>query len=84
MGATLPIDEQKQPSFLIWAVADANALPLQRVQIIKGNINNGKTVEKVFDVACAGGTAVDPSTHRCPDNGATVDLENCEPKGDGA
>ena len=33
--------------------------------------------EKVYDVACADGGSVDPDTHRCPDNGATVDLGNC-------
>ena len=28
-------------------------------------------------MACSGGAAVDPATHRCPDNGATVDLGDC-------
>ena len=31
----------------------------------------------MFDVACSDGLAVDPETQRCPDNGATVDIENC-------
>ncbi len=30
--------------------------------------------EKVFDVACSDGLSVDPVTHRCPDNGASVNL----------
>lgn len=84
MGSTLTVDEQKQPSFLVWGVADANAQPLQRLQVIKGRISNGKTSEKVFDVACAGGASIDPISQRCPENGATVNLENCEPMGDGA
>jgi hypothetical protein len=31
----------------------------------------------VFDVACSGNAAVDPATQRCPDNNATVSLEDC-------
>ena len=50
---------------------------LQRLQIIKGWLDAGQTQEAVYDVACAGGAAVDPETHRCPDNGATVDLTDC-------
>ena len=34
--------------------------------------------DKVFDVACSDGGKVDPKTHRCPDNGATVDIKTCE------
>jgi hypothetical protein len=31
----------------------------------------------VYDVACSDGLAVDPTTNRCPDNGARVNLEDC-------
>ena len=31
----------------------------------------------VYDVACSDGLEVDPSTHRCPDNGARVDITDC-------
>jgi hypothetical protein len=66
------------PKFAIWAQADANSAPLQRLQIIKGWINAaGETFEDVIDVACAGGVAVNASTNRCPDNGATVNLSDC-------
>ena len=37
----------------------------------------GEHHEQVYDVACSDGGSVDPSTHRCPDNGATVDLSDC-------
>jgi hypothetical protein len=47
------------------------------VQVIKGRVVSGKAHEQVFDVACAGGAAPDGATHRCPDNGATVDLATC-------
>ena len=66
------------PRFAMWAQADANSAPLQRLQIIKGWIDaSGKTHEDVIDVACAGGIAVNAATKRCPDNGATVDLNDC-------
>ena len=34
-------------------------------------------VKKVFDVVCSDGLEVDPTTHRCPDNGARVNIEDC-------
>ena len=69
---------RKAPQFAIWAQADANSAPLQRLQIIKGWIDAaGETHEDVIDVACADGVAVNPETNRCPDNGATVNLSDC-------
>lgn len=66
------------PQFALWAQADANSAPLQRLQIIKGWIDaTGETFEDVIDVACAGGVAMDSATNRCPDNGATVNLSDC-------
>jgi hypothetical protein len=85
MGADLapPLDikeggSEGAPQFAIWALADANSAPLQRLQIVKGWIDAaGETHEEVIDVACAGGAAVNPATNRCPDNGAAVDLSDC-------
>ncbi|MBT3695641.1 MAG: DUF3604 domain-containing protein, partial [Gammaproteobacteria bacterium] len=84
MGADLTPSDIKlsatvaAPQFAMWAQADANSAPLQRLQIIKGWIDaSGETHEEVIDVACAGGVAVDPATNRCPDNGASVDLGDC-------
>ncbi|MBT4520787.1 MAG: DUF3604 domain-containing protein [Halieaceae bacterium] len=77
MGGDL-VAQEGAPAFLVWAVRDANSAPLQRLQIIKGwHEEDGKTNEKVFDVACSDGLAVDPNTHRCPDNGARVDASSC-------
>ena len=57
--------------------------PLQRIQVVKGWIDaEGATHEAVQDVICAGGLSVDPITHRCPDNGASVDLASCQPLSD--
>lgn len=70
--------EYDTPSFLIMAASDPDAAPLQRLQIIKGWIDaDGNTHEDVIDVACAGGTDVNPETNRCADNGARVDISDC-------
>ena len=66
------------PSFFVWAMRDPDTAPLQRLQIIKGWIEDGEPREMVYDVACSDGGTVDPKTHRCPDNGATVDIQTCE------
>jgi hypothetical protein len=64
------------PVFFVWAMRDPDSAPLQRMQIIKGWVADGKARERVFDVACGSG-AVDPATQRCEDNGAKVDLSTC-------
>ncbi|MCP4628712.1 MAG: DUF3604 domain-containing protein, partial [bacterium] len=77
MGGDLIARRGGAPKFLAWAVRDPKSAALQRVQIIKGWISNGEPQEKVYDVACSGGLKVDPSSHRCPDNGARVNLADC-------
>ena len=80
MGGVLHPNATKQtsPGFFVWATRDPMDAPLQRVQMIKGWIDaQGQTQEKVVDIACADGLAVDPATGRCPDNGASVDLNTC-------
>ncbi len=77
MGGTLETKENQAPTFLAWAMADPFGAPLQRLQVIKGWLENSEQREKVFDIACSDGLTVDPETHRCPDNGARVDLSDC-------
>jgi len=77
MGGTLTTRENQVPTFLVWAIADPDGAPLQRLQLIKGWLEDGEHREQVFDVACSDGLSVDPETHRCPDNGAHVDLSDC-------
>lgn len=77
MGSTINIEEGKEPRFFVWAISDPLGAPLQRVQIIKGWLEDGLHKEKVFDVACSDGLSVDPLTNRCPDNGARVNLTDC-------
>lgn len=78
MGGDLVGQASGKPDFLVMAMRDANSAPLQRIQIVKGWLDaSGKAQEKVFDVACSDGGAINPQTHRCADNGATVDVKTC-------
>lgn len=77
MGGTLQARGERQPTFFTWAVADPNTAQLQRVQVIKGWLEDGKHQDRVYDMACSDGLMVDPQTHRCPDNGAQVNLDDC-------
>ena len=77
MGAKLFARAGRTPDFIVWASRDAHSAPLERVQIVKGWTAGGEVRERVFDVACSDGLAVDPVTHRCPDNGASVNLDDC-------
>ena len=80
MGSDLMGQGTKAPSFIVWAQSDSYGAPLQRLQIIKGWYDHGykkETREKIYDVACSDGLEVDLLTHRCPNNGAKVNLTNC-------
>jgi len=77
MGSDLAAQNGDAPQFLVWASRDAQSATLQRVQIIKGWVGEDGPQEQVFDVACSDELAPDPATHRCPDNGAQVDLSDC-------
>ena len=77
MGGDMIQEKGKNPRFLVWAISDPLGAPLQRLQIIKGWLEDGEHKEKVFDVACSDGLSVDPITHRCPDNNAAVNLDDC-------
>ena len=77
MGGDIEGRAEGAPTFLVWAARDPRGAPLQRAQVIKGWVQDGARREQVFDVACSDGGSVDPETHRCPDNGATVDLADC-------
>ncbi len=66
------------PTLVVWARRDPQSAPLQKVQIIKGwRTADDELLEMTYDVACSDGGVPDDETHRCPDNGATVDLADC-------
>lgn len=84
MGGDLQAQGGAEPSFLVWAMQDPLTAKLDRVQVIKGWVTAEGTQEQVFDAVCSSGVP-DPVTHRCPENGATVDLETCAvAEGEGA
>ena len=65
------------PSFLVWAMRDPRNAPLQRLQMVKVWHDGTSAQEMLYDIACSDGGTVNPGTHRCPDNGASVDLTDC-------
>ena len=78
MGGDLPApDNATAPGFILWAMKDPQGVNLQRIQVIKGWLEQGKSREQVYDVACSDGLVPDPDTNRCPDNGASVNPEDC-------
>ena len=77
MGSVLKQPTTLAPGLLVLAGRDPNSSWLQRLQIVKGWIENGSPKEAVFDVACSDGYKPDPQTARCPDNGARVNLKDC-------
>jgi len=62
------------PKLLIHALKDPDSAHLDRVQVIKGWIENGKSYERVYDVAWSGDRAVDEQG-RIPPVPDTVDIE---------
>jgi hypothetical protein len=67
----------KAPTFMIKALCDPDGAYLDRVQIIKGWLDKeGKTHEKVIDVAWSGDRKRDPKTGDVPLVGSTVDVKN--------
>ncbi len=66
----------KAPTFLVAAVKDPYSGNLDRIQIVKGWLDkDGKTHEKVFNIAWSGGRTIDPDG-KLPPVGNTVDVAN--------
>jgi hypothetical protein len=77
MGSDLPPARGGAPRFAISALRDPGTdlrpgTPLERIQIVKGWVEDGEARELVYDVA---GSA---------ESGASVDLATCETSGPGA
>ena len=56
------------PTFVAWAMHDPKSVPLERLQIVKGWLEEGELREQVLDVA---GAAAGPDA---------VDLNTCQPE----
>ena len=78
MGGVLPQRSPgARPRLLVWADMDPASAQLDRIQIIKGGIDEtGRSYERVFDVAASGARTRDPQTGQFPPVGNTVDVEN--------
>ena len=76
MGGDYLAKPNQPATFIAWASKDPNSAPLQRLQIIKGWVQDDQIHEHVYDVACADNMEID-SNNRCLDNGARVDLGDC-------
>ena len=73
----------EDPSFWVWASQDPSAPALDRVQVIKGWIEDGKEKQKIWDVACSG-DRIPGGDGKCPATTATVDVDTCALSGSGA
>lgn len=70
MGSELPAINSSAPKFAVWAMRDPEGANLDRIQIIKGWVDeNGHSNEKVYDVAWSG------QRHRQP-NGKVIYVGN--------
>lgn len=67
-----------KPKLLVWAAKDPNNASLDRIQVIKGWVENGEQKEEIFDIACADGRSANSTTGKCPNTNAQVDLETCQ------
>ena len=78
MGGDLkPAPAGKAPTFLVRAMRDPDGPNLDRIQIIKGWLGkDGKTQERIFDVAVSGGRKIGPDGRCKTSVGSTVDVAN--------
>lgn len=63
------------PTFALWAVKDPDGANLDRLQVVKVWLADGKHVEKIFDVALSNERKVNRATGKVPAVGNTVDLK---------
>ena len=79
MGGDLSISEDLSgsPHFTLQAMMDPLSAPLERLQVIKGWVEQGEKREQVFDVACATGD-VNSESYRCSLESAEPDWQTCQ------
>jgi hypothetical protein len=67
----------KSPTFIVAALKDPIGANLDRLQVIKGWLDkDGKTQERIYDVAVSGGRTIDADGRCKTPVGNTVDMEN--------
>jgi hypothetical protein len=78
MGGDLPpaTEGKTTPTFMVYALRDPVGANLDRIQIVKGWLDqDGKTHERVYDVAVSDGRKIDADGRARTPVGTTVDLE---------
>jgi hypothetical protein len=79
MGSDLKAVAGKAPSFLVIAIKDPKSGNLDRIQVVKGWLDDGgKQHERVYDVAWSGDRSPDPKSGKLPPVGDTVDAATAE------
>ncbi|NEP34763.1 MAG: DUF3604 domain-containing protein [Moorea sp. SIO3B2] len=79
MGSDLTsMPEGKAPTFLVAALKDPIRGNLDRIQIVKGWLEDGQTKEKVYDVVWSGDREPDATTGKLPPVGNTVNTDTAE------
>ncbi|GIK85703.1 MAG: hypothetical protein BroJett026_11840 [Betaproteobacteria bacterium] len=77
MGGDLPSANGKAPAFLVAALKDPIGANLDRIQVVKGwTTADGRTQERVYDVAVSGGRKIDADGRCRTPVGSTVDVAN--------
>ena len=67
----------KQPAFMVYALRDPDGPNLDRIQIIKGWLGaDGKTQERIYDIAVSDGRTIGPDGRCMAPVGSTVDVAN--------
>lgn len=82
MGGDLPAKPAKAaaPKFIAWGIKDPNGANLDRLQIVKIWLQDGKHVERIYELALSNGRKIDPRTGKAPAVGNTVDLKTASYK----
>jgi hypothetical protein len=76
-GDLVKAPKGKRPAFLVQALRDPEGPNLDRIQVIKGWLgSDGKTQERIFDVAVSGGRKIGPDSRCRNPVGSTVDVAN--------
>jgi hypothetical protein len=68
-------NEGNPPTFVVWAIKDAEGANLDRIQIVKVWSRDGESQEKIFDVVWSDERRIDPQTEKLEAVGNTVNFD---------